>query len=548
MTRRLAITALLGLAAAATPRAAPAKPPAAGTKTAVKLVPYEVQPGDSCWSIALVVLGEASRYGEIPYCRDKQPHVIPPGTIIKVPGSLRPQAKLAWLQRDVKAKPPASVDWRRARPKMNLWRLYKVSTGGKSYAGIAFEDRSSLRMRERALLVIYGASAAATRLSRAQKHSVRVLAGAVRGGLAALDAQSKPLALATPSADVEIVSREMLLEVDRYQTSRVSVYDGHVGVKAQGAKVKVKRDYGTYVKKGQKPAKPRRLPPPPAWIGAARRVVLTTAGHSTRFEARWQSVKAARRYRFELARSRDFRSKVAVAVVGAGILRFRAQALPAGHYFARVAAIDGVGLEGRASKVLEVLIATLASSRRLQLGKDGVAEASGLLLLSVGGKDASGLELSLDGGPHASAVQPLRVRKPGAHVVHARFAGVAAAADKDAGFALRLLPVRTAFKVAAKTLRAGARHVEVEVILRDSKRRPVALPGLRVQAHPGGSAPLQAVAAGKYRAQVALPTDMSVRRVHLTVSWVGGDLDRQHVDIARAPQVPKKTPAPPAAY
>ena len=180
MSRKLLVTLLvgLGLLLPAALVAAPAPP----------LHDYLVVPGDSCWSIAEKLFGDGQKYTLIHKYNDlgPLPHVLKPGQLIKVPAATRgPEAKLDWLQKDVKAKPPWDLGWRQAARDMPLWRLFRLSTGGGSAASILFADKSQLRMREKALLVIYGpATNRPVAATRQVGHEVQLEQGTLRGGLA----------------------------------------------------------------------------------------------------------------------------------------------------------------------------------------------------------------------------------------------------------------------------------------------------------------------------------------------------------------------------
>ncbi|PID38622.1 MAG: hypothetical protein CSB49_04645, partial [Proteobacteria bacterium] len=436
---------------------------------------YRVERGDSCWSIALKFFGKGEKYSIIHrYNRlGPLPHLLKEGQALRLPLSAQnPDARIGWLRRDVRARAPYAVDWRRAKRDMGLWRLYKVSTGRSSAAGIRFEDASQLRMRERALLVIYGATARSTRARRRIKTQLKVEEGTVVGGLAKLDA-TRSLRIRTPSALIELRSRRSQVEVTRKKASIISVHNGKAKVSAKGTQVTVPENFGTRVLRGRRPARPRPLPARPRWAARGDGLVAIPAGTKGRFEARWKRVKGARRYRVELARDKAFRFPIAIAVVGEGITRFRGQDLAAGDYYARVSAIDRWRLEGRPSTVRRWRIMPLSTSRRLEARKDGSFEAVGLLRLSL--PAAIGYEASVDGGPFQKAAI-VRLAKPGAHTIRYRLHS----SGEVSSLTVRLLTVKASLEAPQKPLAAGEKTT-LTLRLRDERGRPAALPDLRAQ-------------------------------------------------------------------
>lgn len=228
-----------------------------------KLRTYTVQPGDSIWSVAEEFYGHGNKY-RIIYEHNKfigdPPFILKPGQVLTLPpGQISPEAQVDWTRRDVKAKPPKSLDWLKANQKMNLWKLYQVSTGGDSAVHIVFEDQSDLRMGEDALMVIYSGSSKSAKTREQQKTQVLLKEGTVRGGLAALDGPAptkpgpppQPMVVETPAGVIELMSTLAQVQADA-TAAVVSVYEGKADVKSQGEVVEVKKGHGTVVPKGKK--------------------------------------------------------------------------------------------------------------------------------------------------------------------------------------------------------------------------------------------------------------------------------------------------------
>jgi len=507
---------------------------------------YTVKPGDSCFSIAKRFLGSGAKYTHVHKHNPQlgaMPHVLEPGQKLKLPGSRKgPDALVAWLRKDVKARPPRT-GWRRARVNMDLWRLYRVSTGDESAARIAFEeDTSRLHLRQNALLVIYGASAKlAARKTAAPKTNVVLEKGVVRGGLDALD-QRAGLTVKTPAATVDLATRDAQIEVDKKKASSVSVYDGKADVSARGATVEVPKDFGTRVEKGKKPPKPRPLPPRVKWEAEGDAIVLVPSGERGSFEARWKSVKRAKRYRVELARDARFRRIIVDAVVGSGVLKFRADDLEPGAYYARVAAIDSWRLQGRASKKLKVTIGAIASSKRLnKTSTPGLYHVAGLLRLAAPKSLSDTLEIAVDDG--AFAVGPVRLAKPRTYKIRMRMKG----SKVETRLAVRVLALKATMTLKPRgigPINAG-NSFPIEVIVEDELGQPVAPPGLQLwtSAQTTGDVVLKGVGRGTYRASLDVSPDAPTQKAVVRLAWAGGELARESFDI-RGEAKPALTPQP----
>lgn len=529
-----------------------------GTEVASAAAPktrtYTVQPGDSIWSIAEEFYGHGNKY-RIIYEHNKfigePPFILKPGQVLTLPpGQVSPEAQVEWTRREVKAKPPKSLDWLKANNKMNLWKLYQVSTGGDSAVHIVFEDRSDLRMGEDALMVIYSGSSKSAKTREQQKTQVLLKEGTVRGGLAALDGPApaakpgappppppQPMVVETPSGVIELMSTLAQVQADA-SAAVVSVYEGKAAVKGAGETVEVKKGQGTVVAKGKKPEAPTPLPPAPSWDPALvdpgqGLLALVPEGGRASVQARWLAVSEAKTYRVELAHDAAFK-QVAVGVeVPAETLTMSLDNIPAGKYFARVSARDRRKLEGEPSPVLPVDVVAVASSRRMSL-EDGRWEVVALTRLGLG-PAGEGLEWALgDGATFVAGTEPLRVVRPGETKVRARRVG----GTREAAFVFTMLPVTVSFAadgvpVAERppVLAVGGAPMKLGVTLTDPRGLPAPLPDVALLVSPGlageaGEGPLvmTEVGPGRYEATLPAPATPVAEKVAVTVGWLDGSL------------------------
>lgn len=514
---------------------------------------YTVQPGDSIWSIAEEFYGHGNKY-RIIYEHNKfigePPFILKPGQVLTLPpGQVSPEAQVEWTRREVKAKPPKSLDWLRANNKMNLWKLYQVSTGGDSAVHIVFEDRSDLRMGEDALMVIYSGSSKSAKTREQQKTQVLLKEGTVRGGLAALDGPApaakpgappppppQPMVVETPSGVIELMSTLAQVQADA-SAAVVSVYEGKAAVKGAGETVEVKKGQGTVVAKGKKPEAPTPLPPAPSWDPAVvdlkeGGLALVPEGGRASVQARWLAVSEAKTYRVELAHDAAFK-QVAVGVeVPAETLTMSLDNIPAGKYFARVSARDRRKLESEPSPVLPVDVVAVASSRRMSL-EDGRWEVVALTRLGLAPEVGAGLEWALGesgDAPFVAGTEPLRVGRPGETKVRARRVGGA----KEASFTFTMLPVTVRFTAdgvpvseRAPVLAVGGEPMTLGVTLTDPRGLPAPLPEVALVVEPALAAEplaLREVGPGRYEATLPAPATPVAEKVAANVAWLDGSL------------------------
>ncbi|MDY0059875.1 MAG: FecR domain-containing protein [Myxococcota bacterium] len=564
MSRKLLVTLLvgLGLLLPAALVAAPAPP----------LHDYLVVPGDSCWSIAEKLFGDGQKYTLIHKYNDlgPLPHVLKPGQLIKVPAATRgPEAKLDWLQKDVKAKPPWDLGWRQAARDMPLWRLFRLSTGGGSAASILFADKSQLRMREKALLVIYGpATNRPVAATRQVGHEVQLEQGTLRGGLARLD-QEANLQVKTPAGQVDLKSQDSLIQVDALKSTLVSVFDGLAKVMAQGAQVEVPANHGTVVKAGKKPTPPKPLLPPVEWSEGTVAAVIPAFQDAgcLPFQVDWQPLAGAQRYHVELARAPDFKQVLVDAETGAGIHSFQVRSLEAGSYYARIAGIDGEGLEGRASEPLELKVVPLELGRRLVPGADGIPESVGLLRVAFPAAEAAQVEVSVADEPFRSFAEPVRLATPGVYPLRFRPRGSVSLAELQ----VRLLGVTGRIEAPARHTGSQGAALPVAITIQDERGRPAHVPELQmfvglaptlppVAAAPGGASPASppttslflpltaAGAAGSLQGELPAASLPETGPVELTLRWAGGDLATARIagpaPVVVAPVEPAVPPWP----
>jgi len=523
------LSLVLALVTALTVSAAPSDP-FADLPPGTPIRTYIVQPGDSPWSIAYEFYGNGDKYPIIYKYNGyigTPPFLLTPGQVLKLPQlGLGPEAQIEWYRHDVKAKPPRALDWLDAREKMNLWRLYRVSTGDESAAHIVFEDASDLRLREQAMLVIYGASATAATTARNDKRGIVLEHGTLQGGLAKLDADAQPLVVQTPSGRVDILGKLTQIQAESV-ASMISAFDGAARVTNKGVAVEVAEGQGTVVEKNKAPEAPRPLPAAPSWPDGATPspalVVALPGAPAPAWEATWLPVASAETYRVELAASPDFKEVVYDAEVGAGVTKVRLEALSMGTWHVRVSTRDTRKLESKPGIAREIVVAKGDASRRVAVNAEGVIEAVGMLELRA---PAGMLVADSEGGDVGPSVRLLE----GRHAVR----WIASASGASSETQVDVLGVTATLAVDGEPLgRDRGDGVNVQVEVRDSRGRLALVPGLAIDTT-GGEVSAQ-VDGAEASAHIAPLADDGPGRMKVRARWAGGVLAERELSVEARP-------------
>ena len=400
-TRALALLLPLGLAA----------PAHAGAP----LVDYVVQEGDTCEKVTRKLYG-SSKHLDLLHANNKlgpRPHHLKPGMVLRVPQSVdagvapvatptEPDAVLSFLRNEVDAYTPAQHPGRRDEP---LSRGHRVNTHAAASAEITFADESRLQLGEQSLIVILGGARSQARSGKAE--DTTLVTGSLRAHLGALAGKPRPLALATPSAEIALEPGEAQVSIDAEQSTRLAVHRGSARLRAQRKSVVVPEQHGSKAVRGQPPTPPRPLPAAPIWTSPPPLFVLQRdpAPVVSTYAAGvgLPGAPAPAGWHVEVARDERFNELIVDTRAPVEVTRVELNA-PPGRYHARVSAIDSDQFEGRASANVQVVIASVAT----------VPAAEGRLAqLEI----SPGCFCALDDGPLLAVQGPLALRPGRAHAL-----------------------------------------------------------------------------------------------------------------------------------
>lgn len=338
---------------------------------------YIVQEGDTCTSLAQRFYG-TSRFQIILKYNDvgPAPHFLTPGQrlVLPKPKGMKDEAEaeVAHKTGEVRARAPEDGDWRQAQRGMDLFKAWKVNTLERAFAELEFRDSSQLSMRENTLVVIYGGTSSQL---RSEKTRAELKEGTLRHHLDALAGGDGGVEVATPASEMLLRQGSALVSVEQATgKTRVSNHAGEAAAvyglgkdgKRRGAPTKVAQGTGSKVEVGQKPSKPKPLPPAPAWKGPSLRVVPSFTPALEVVRVLWEPVQSAVSYRVELARDPAGRQVVQSAVTPATTQGAELRELEPGMYWLKVATFDADGFESVPSEPVQVEVVAMEL-----LGPDG---------------------------------------------------------------------------------------------------------------------------------------------------------------------------------
>ncbi|RDE24833.1 LysM peptidoglycan-binding domain-containing protein [Motiliproteus coralliicola] len=311
---------------------------------------YTTVEGDNLWNLSEQHLDSVMRFKQLQRINGIQnPKQMRPGTRLRIP--------LKWIRSNpVPAAVEAirgDVELRRADgskaplgPDSLIYLGDQVRTSRGSSVAIRFADDSILTLHEDSLIRFDHLSAHGR--TGMVDSRLNLLEGRIDTRVIPAKGPGSRFQIQTPSAISAVRGTEYRAAVsDNGQVSSIEVLEGSVAVKGADQQSLIKAGFGTRVAEGKAPLPPRKLLPAPALKpveGAIR---------SINWVLQWQSVEGAHAYRLEIAEQRSFDTLLWQQLS----VHHRAALpdLPDGRYFARIRAVDSLGLEGH-NAVQELLL------------------------------------------------------------------------------------------------------------------------------------------------------------------------------------------------
>jgi phage tail protein X len=414
-----------------------------------------VRNGETCADIARRVYGKAPEalkrlVANNPGLCEQDP--LPVFTPVKIPPlPPRPDKKAAAGPPRLSFVGPAvrtrtRTGWMEALPGQPIDRKTRIETSPAGGAEVSVQDKVKLQIDPNSKVVI-------NRLPPGARAGgeVQIVEGTLHADVNA-PGQGAPITVKTPSGDVRLRG-DARIEAAGKDSTRVSVYEGTVAVRARGTVINIRAGQGTLILPGMAPQQPTELPTAPAWSGgeaeASRPFLVVAVGGLFEPQPRGElvvdfaPVPGAASYNVDIARDAAFNERRSTSSIEVPPLR--TQLLP-GPYYARVSAVDKNKLVGPPTAVRPFHVITIRTdastvgtqgSSGTTSGPAGTAPGAaagpgrpgGAQLMLVrterAAVEVSGvgqpLKVRLDGGAEEDCAQPHTFAiGPGDHRIHLR--------------------------------------------------------------------------------------------------------------------------------
>jgi hypothetical protein len=336
-----------------------------------KIIEVEVRSGNTLHGFAGRYLKDPAQWPEIYELNKdsiKNPDIIYPQQKIKVPIEMLKDkvGDLMKIKEEVKIRKREINDWRPGELSERLFPEDGIMTGKKAYARVDFLVGSQLKVYADSLIY----------LKPTEKKTA--VASLLEGGLNVRDAK-----VITPSAEIiPVKGANYDVGVDSEETTKVSVREGEVDVKAQGKTVTVIKGFRTLVEKGRVPQSP---------------VVLPIDGEDALEFKEYRGDSLNVNFKLQVCENRNFDNLIKDEVTADISSEYIKKGLDPGQYYWRSAIIDKDGFTGDYSHSRSVYVSGKAEGF-VELDKfEVINKEEGIMRISGYGKNIR--SVSINGYP-----------------------------------------------------------------------------------------------------------------------------------------------------
>lgn len=315
-----------------------------------EVVEIAVKKGDYLIKIAEEHLEDPRRWSEVARINAlKNPDLVYPGQILAVPlGLLRgipADGVTAFVHGDVKMKARGSQEWIPVSLHDRVKEGSVIRTGDAGAVEIVFDDGASCLQRSNTVVGFLSIR----KKGAAYEQKLSLERGRTITRILKATGREPRFRIETPSAVCAARGTVFRVSVDESDHTRSEVLEGKAEVEAVKKKMMVSEGEGAFVRKGEPPAGPRKLLPPPR-LGDED---MFFKALPVRFA--FEAVEGAESYRITVTGDIDGK-EIAYDRVAGRDREIEIHGLEDGVYFLHALSIDEMGLEGLPSSPLKIRI------------------------------------------------------------------------------------------------------------------------------------------------------------------------------------------------
>ncbi|WP_299977415.1 FecR domain-containing protein [uncultured Pseudoteredinibacter sp.] len=303
---------------------------------------YTVVDGDNLWNFSKKHLDKVTRFEQLRKINNiSDPTRMKPGSVVRVP--------MAWIKSNLvparihSITGQAEIERAQGKERLNASKAMEIylgdviRTGENSGVAIRFADNSIVSIFDQSIVRFDHLSAHGS--TGMVDSRIKLLQGRLSSKVTTAVGPGSRFEIHTPSA-ISAVRGTAYRAVanDNGETSNIEVVEGKVAVAGGKSQTLVPAGFGTQVKAGEAPSKPKELLPAPQFKA------IPNAIRQLNWRLEWHALDGAKAYRTEVSANAAFET-----LLWQGVSEYSKAALPDlpdGEYFVRVRGIDELGLEG----------------------------------------------------------------------------------------------------------------------------------------------------------------------------------------------------------
>ncbi|MCV6627294.1 MAG: FecR domain-containing protein [Cellvibrionaceae bacterium] len=351
---------------------------------------YSMVDGDNLWDFSAKHLDKVTRFEQLRRINNIQsPTQLRPGALIRVPMSwvtsnLVP-ARIHAIKGAAELERASGGEREVVTAATEIRLGDTLRTGANSSIAVRFADKSVVTINEDSVIRFDHLSAHGS--TGMVDSRIKLLKGRLSSTVTPAKGPGSRFEIHTPSAISAVRGTAYRAVVAEGEVSNIEVVEGKVAVAGGKAQELVPSGFGTQVKAGAAPTKPKPLLPAPQLVAPSKAIRKISERLS------WPAVAGAKAYRGRISEGADFTTVLWQKVSEQPKLAL--PDLPDGDYFLRLRAIDSIGLEGLEQQVRFSLDARPQPPMPMQPQDDALLRGDGPQLKWTASADAERYQLEV---------------------------------------------------------------------------------------------------------------------------------------------------------